>query len=163
MGGVVPGLGVDEDQVVELADGSLMMNMRSHLNGCRAVSLSKDGGESWSEIRYDKALIDPDCQGSIFSYTDAKTARSLLVFSNAASAKSRDHMTVRLSYDEGKTWPAARLLYGGPAAYSCLTLLPDGMIGCLYESGRKNPYESLTFVRFSLEWLADGKEPVEKE
>ena len=162
LGGVIPGLKVDECQVVELADGSLLMNMRSHQHGCRGLSLSKDGGESWSEVWHDKTLIDPDCQGSILHYSDAKTGRSLLVFSNAASSKSRNHMTVRLSYDEGKSWPAARLLYGGPAAYSCLTVLPDGMIGCLYESGRKNPYESLTFVRFRLEWLADGREAVEE-
>jgi sialidase-1 len=159
LGGVVPGFDVDECQVVELADGDLLINMRSHVHGCRAAALSKDGGESWGEPWYDKTLIDSDCQGSILCYRNAEAGgRDRIVFSNAANAKSRDHMTVRLSGDEGKSWPAARLLYGGPAAYSCLTTLPDGMVGCLYELGRKHPYEGMTFVRFSLKWLAEGTE-----
>ena len=58
-------------------------------------------------------------------------------------------MTVRLSRDEGKTWPVARVLHEGPSAYSCLAMLPNGDIGCLYERGEKNAYETLTFARFS--------------
>jgi len=57
---------------------------------------------------------------------------------------------VRISLDDGKTWPVARTLYEGPCAYSCLTVLPDTSIGCLYERGRRNPYEKITFVRFPL-------------
>ena len=67
-------------------------------------------------------------------------------------------MTVRLSYDEGKTWPIARLIHAGPSAYSCLAALPNGEIGLLYEKGLDSPYESLSFARFSLEWLTDGKD-----
>ena len=44
---------------------------------------------------------------------------------NPAST-SRKQLTLRLSYDEGQTWAASRLLYGGSAAYSCLAKLPDG-------------------------------------
>ncbi len=157
-GDAVPALKVDEPQVVELADGSILMNMRSHFGlGCRAVSLSRDGGKTWGEIRHDKVLIEPDCQASFLRYTDAKTGgRSRFLFSNPASTKGRHRMTVRLSYDEGTTWPIAKLLDSGPAAYSCLTVLPDMTIGCLYESGRQHAYEGLTFAWFSLEWLTDG-------
>jgi sialidase-1 len=45
------------------------------------------------------------------------------------------------------------VLHDGPAAYSCLTVLPDRTVGCLYERGDKSPYETITFARFPLEWL----------
>ena len=59
--------------------------------------------------------------------------------------------------DDARTWPHARVLHAGPAAYSCLTALPGGAVGCLYECGEKNPYETITFAVFSREWLAAGQ------
>ncbi|MDH7571630.1 MAG: sialidase family protein, partial [Armatimonadota bacterium] len=69
------------------------------------------------------------------------------------ASRTRDHLTVRLSEDGGETWSASRVLYPGPAAYSCLAELPDGRIGCLYERGVVNPYETITLARFPLQWL----------
>lgn len=82
--------------------------------------------------------------------------KSCLLFSNPADKAARIRMTVRLSYDEGRTWPVAKLLHEGPAAYSCLAVLPGGDIACLYEAGQKSPYETITFARFPLAWLMDG-------
>jgi len=66
-------------------------------------------------------------------------------------------MTVRRSDDEGKTWPASRVIHPGPAAYSCLAALSDGTIFCLYERstspGATRPYERITLARFHLGWL----------
>jgi sialidase-1 len=64
----------------------------------------------------------------------------------------------RSSDDDGRTWPASRTLHAGPAAYSCLTELADGAIGCLYERGRRHPYETITFAKFPLGWLTDSVE-----
>ena len=66
-------------------------------------------------------------------------------------------MTVRLSPDDGKTWPAALVLHPGPAAYSCLAVLPDGTVACLYERGDRRPYETITLARFPRRALADKK------
>jgi sialidase-1 len=155
-GGIVPAGKIDEPQVVELADGSIMMNMRSHRGKiCRAVSISKNGGMTWGDIWDDKALISPNCQGSIIRCTLASAhEKNRVLFSNPAGT-SRNNMTVRLSYDEGKTWPIAKQLHSGPSAYSCLAVLPDGDIACLYEAGSTSPYENIVFRRFSLEWLTD--------
>jgi len=71
-------------------------------------------------------------------------------------------MTVRLSYDEGKTWPVARTLHEGPSAYSCLVILPEMTIGCLYEGGREHRREWLRLARFSLEWLTEGADKLPK-
>ena len=65
-------------------------------------------------------------------------------------------MTIRLSYDEGQTWPVVKVLYAGSAAYSDLVVLSNGVIGCLYE---RDDYRKITFARFTLGWLTDGKDP----
>ncbi|MBN2594031.1 MAG: exo-alpha-sialidase [Sedimentisphaerales bacterium] len=159
--------GCNESQVVELPDGSLMMNMRSY-NGiqCRAVSISKDGGQSFSEITHDPALIEPVCQASMITYPQDGQAhnhgsnKNLILFSNPADEKSRIRMTVRLSFDDGsprdslrRTWPVSRILHDGPAAYSSLAVLESGEIACFYEAGEKNPYESMVFEKFTIGWL----------
>jgi sialidase-1 len=84
------------------------------------------------------------CQASILRLPGENGG---VLFSNPASTK-REKLTVRLSRDEGKTWPLAKVLHPGPAAYSCLTVLPGGEVGCLYERGEKQPYEEITFARF---------------
>ena len=146
----------NECQVVELTDGVLMMNMRSYSGkGCRAVATSSDGGQTWSKIRHATDLPESVCQASFLRYSavDAGGKRDRLLFSNPAVTRGRTRMTVRLSYDEGKTWPVSRLLHAGPAAYSCLTRLPDGDVGCLYEAGEKHAYETIVFERFRVDWL----------
>jgi sialidase-1 len=153
LGGVV-GPDTNECEAVELADGALLLNMRNYNRDhkCRAVAKSKDGGLSWSEIAYDAALIEPVCQASIRRYRFAQDGgRNRLLFSNPAATGRRANLTVRLSEDEGKSWPVSRVLHPGPAAYSCLAVLPDGTILCLYERGEKTAYEKITLARFRME------------
>ena len=56
---------------------------------------------------------------------------------------------------EGKTWPVAKTIYAGSFAYSCLTVLPDMTMGCLFERDR---YRKISFSRFTLGWLTLGKD-----
>ncbi len=144
-----------EPQVVELADGQVMINARTSLM-VRLVALSEDGGQTFGQMGRNETLIDPECQASILRYGDPLDGEpSSLLFSNAATQGTRDTGTVRLSYDEGQTWPVSKLLYAGGFAYSCLVRLDDGSIGCLFE---QDNYEHVTFARFSMEWLTgDGQ------
>ena len=153
----------NECTVVELADGRLLLNMRNYSDQrVRAISISENGGESWSKIEHDSLLPEPICQASIFRYTSAdKADKNRILFSNPSSNTSRALMTVRLSYDEAKTWPVARVLHHGPVAYSCLSVLPDNNIACFYERGAASPYEKITFAIFNLEWLTSGKDSLE--
>lgn len=161
LGGSTPTDQVNECQVVELSDGRLMLNMRSYdrSRSGRAISISEDGGMTWSEVYKDTELIDPVCQASIIRYT-TKNGKNLLLFSNPASKSERINMSVRLSYDEGKTWPISKVLHAGPSAYSSLAVLSDGNIACLYEAGDESPYEKIVFAEFSLEWLTGGGAPL---
>jgi len=157
----------NETQVVELTDGSLMLNARR--GGLRAVLLSRDGGQTWGEPRNDLTLTEPGswlgCQASLIRYTRKKNgvSRNRLLFSNPADPNYRFDMTVRISYDEGKTWPVAKLIKQGTAAYSCLTAFPDGTIGLVYETGNNygdtaEYYSKISFARFNLEWLTGGQD-----
>lgn len=64
-------------------------------------------------------------------------------------------MTVRISYDEGETWSEGKTIYAGDSAYSSMTVLQNGDIGLLFE---KDDHTENVFVRFTLEWLTDGKD-----
>ncbi len=158
IGGIADGF-TNESTVVELTDGRLCLNMRNYRTSKRrAIAFSDDQGMTWSPVHDDDALIEPRCQASIIRYsTESSVGKNRVLFSNPASEK-RENMTVRVSYDECRTWPVARSLHTGPAAYSDLVVLPDGAIGCLYERGDTHPYERITFARFSLQWLTEDSD-----
>ena len=147
---------MNECQAVELADGkgTLLLSMRSYIgDNRRAQSISFDGGLTWTSPETQPQLVDSVCQASILRYDwPAGKRPGRILFSNPASTR-RQNLTVRISYDDGKTWPVARALHADASAYSCLALLPDTSIACLYECGVSNAYERITFARFSVKWL----------
>ncbi|WP_242117505.1 sialidase family protein [Aestuariivivens sediminicola] len=149
----------DESKIVELADGTLMINSRVNKKGMRYVHRSTDEGQTWV-TKAETELIDPGCNASIIRYTSTKDgfAKNRLLFSNAKSAKDRMNMTVRISYDEGLTWSEGKTIYAGSSAYSSLTVLPNGDIGLFFE---KDDYTNNEFTSFSLEWLTDGEDKLE--
>ena len=141
----------DECAVAQLEDGSLYLNCRNGAGGkVRGVARSRDQGQTFAEFQWDETLIEPVCQAGLEALPGGQ-----LLFSNPASTR-RERMTVRLSADGGRTWPVARTLHPGPAAYSDLVALPGGTICCLYEIGGAHPSESLTLARFNLAWLTEA-------
>lgn len=151
LGGTTPTDQVNECTVAELPSGELLLNMRNYTSiRVRQTSLSRDGGETWSTLRSDTALIEPVCQASLIWY-DHKGRKPFLAFSNPADQKSRLNLTVRLSYDQGKTWKLSHVVYKGPSAYSNLVVLPNGNLACFYEAGKLNPYEGIAFRELSFD------------
>lgn len=143
----------NEVQFVELSDGSVMLNARNQGGGekIRKVSVSRDGGESWSATRHDPTLIEPVCQASLLRHPGrGDPSTEVLLFSNPATQAGRTNGTVRLSRDEGKTWPMSRVLYPGGFAYSCLTTVPDGSVACLFE---RDGYQAISLARFTVDWI----------
>lgn len=150
LGGTSPHDQVNECEVVELPDGQLLLNMRNYDRNQkqRQTAISKDGGTSWENQQHHPTLIEPICQASLQAYHHQST--NALLFSNPASTNKRVNMTVRISFDNGQSWPDSVLLHPAPSAYSDLVVLKDGTIGCLFESGQKNPYETIVFTQLKL-------------
>jgi sialidase-1 len=137
----------DESKIIELGDGSWMVNSRVNGAGMRYVHISGDQGNSWMS-RAEPDLTDPSCNAAIIPYVFKK--KKCLLFVNADDKDDRKNLTVKLSYDEGKTWTKGRTIYAGSAAYSDLVVMKNGEIGILFE---KNEYSENVFVSFSLKWL----------
>lgn len=129
-----------EAQVVEVEPGVLMLNMRDNRGGSRAVSITKDLGETWTEhVSSRSALREPVCMASLIKVEakDNVLGRDILFFSNPDTTKGRNHITIKASLDGGVTWlPDHQLLLDEAEGwgYSCLTLVDSETIGILYES-----------------------------
>lgn len=152
--GAMVGNNMDENKVVELSDGSLMLNSRMFSGGTwRTIALSEDGGENWGETYTDYTLIDPRNNASLIQMnpTAAQGSREAkeLLFSNAASTRGRQNGSVRYSCDDGRTWPVVKAYRPGAHAYSDLAALKDGTFGVFFEAEQ----DSLWFGRFTREWL----------
>lgn len=160
LGGEVPDPLGNECQVVELSDGRLLLNMRSYRRkGCRTCSTSEDAGDTWSRMVDVPDLPEPVCQGSTLRYPVAvEGQRDPIFFSNPASTKKRENGTIRMSLDDGATWPISKVLCPKSFGYSCLTVLADGRVGCLYETDN---CRRIVFDAFSLEWLKENKQTAE--
>lgn len=146
-----------ESQVIELPTGELRYYLRNHFGLQRtAIATSTDGGETWGEVTFDEALLDPICQSSVILYPDQGDGKVRVLFSNPANEETRKDGTVRLSEDGGKTWPYSKLIEEAHYGYSCLTVLANGEIGLLYE--RLYDYSDwnqldVRFGSFTLDWL----------
>jgi len=98
----------------------------------------------------DLALPEPPCQASLYRYCFAtKDEPSRLLFANPIGP-GRSNLRVRLSLDEGKTWPHGKLISIGSAAYFCLARLVDKRVGIVYE---RDNYRRISFPAFSVDWL----------
>jgi sialidase-1 len=155
LGGSTPNGQENECEVVELTDGRLMLNMRNYDRSvhARQIAFSGDGGLTWQDQRHDQTLIEPICQASIrrFRWPQGNEP-GMILFSNPASPKSRKNMTIRASLDDGKSWPFARQIHARGSAYSCLVVLPDGQVGCLYEA---DGYKRIVLAVCGHDWLLD--------
>lgn len=160
----------NETVAIELNNGRVMLNVRSESRAHRRiVTISPDGATNWSTPKFDDALLEPICMAGIVRYEHG--GQSLILFSNPDNltradgkeepGKNRDrkNVSVKLSRDEGQTWPVNKLIEDGPSMYSDLAVTQNGTILCFY--GRSGDSKGLaafaggrlTLARFNLEWL----------
>ena len=142
--------GSNESMAVQLSNDRMMMNIRNQRGEIRSrlIATSSDGGQHWDTTYFDKNLPDPVCQGSILAIGKRN---EVLAFCNPADTSNRDNLTLRISYDEGKTWKKNRVIDKSKpgmemshAAYSDLVQINKKTIGILYE---RNNYQEIVFVR----------------
>lgn len=158
----------------QLSDGRVMMNIRNESDVYRrAVSYSPNGATDWTPAKFDPALKEPICFGSLLAVPREVTgAGGMLLFSNPDNDqrtinigneryRDRKNVTVKLSLDDGATWTKSLVLEPGLSGYSDLGIGADGTVFCLYERGavegsRGSYYDpvALTLARFDLrKWL----------
>jgi sialidase-1 len=156
LGGRTPEHQVNECEVVELSSGAMMLNMRNYNSAKRArqTAISRDGGLTWSDQKHDATLIEPICQAAILRHRWPSAQQpGVVLFSNPASTQGRVQMTLRASFDDGKSWPASHVLYPGPSGYSDLAKLRNEKIACLFEAGTDKIAESIVFTQTALDSL----------
>jgi sialidase-1 len=133
----------NEASIVERADGSVLLNVRTEsTRHRRVVVVSADGATAWSEPRFVEDLVEPICFGSSVRL-DAKR----ILFANPDSialrpgttggARPRRNLTLRVSSDDGKSWGEKQVVDAGPSAYSDLAVGRNGVVYCLYEKTTK--------------------------
>ncbi len=142
----------NEDQVVELADGAIMIDARQGDGEHRWVAVSQDGGQTWSRPRLGQKT--PAIATGLERYTleSAGADRDRLVWTGI-TGPGRRNLVIRVSYDEGQTFAHERVLYGGLAAYSDTAILKDQTVGVLWERGVSDGYQFITFTRVNREFL----------
>lgn len=131
--------GGNECQAAELSDGRIMLNVRSDKQRFRGVVVSSDLGRTWSpHPTSDTVLEEPNCNGSLLSFPRS-AGHPLLLFANPLSQKERSHQTIRVSFDDGLTWPEEwRILLdeGRGRGYPSLARVGPDRVGIVYEGSQ---------------------------
>ncbi len=147
----------NESILATLSDGRVMLVARNGSKPNRKlVAMSADGATDWSHPFFHEALWEPRCMAGLIAHPSGA-----LLFSNPHTLPldkagkdipggkgKRENLTLKLSRDDGKTWPISKTLEPGKAAYSDLAFLPDGKVLCLFERA-----DSIDCARFNLEWI----------
>ncbi len=149
---------VTECSVVQLGDGALMLNMRDNRNrgnkdvNGRRICTTIDLGESWKEHPTSRrALVEPTCMASLHrhEYMEEGKKKSMLLFVNPNNYGTRDNLTLKVSFDDGMTWPEEHWILFDQyrsTGYSCITSIDENSIGILYESSQSD----LAFIKINL-------------
>ncbi len=165
-----PGYAAMEYGLLATEDGGLYVNQRS-LGPRRKVAWIKGPDAKNVDLKEDPHLPEPVCHAGLERLSTRKEhGRSRILFVNPAVENAtkryqegtRRRLMVRLSYDEGRTWPVARVLEEGKAGYADLAVLKDGTILCLFENGPERYDDQISVSRFNLEWLTEGREPADR-
>mgnify|MGYP003342976408 FL=1 len=133
----------DESKIVELNDGSWMVNSRVNKLGYRYSHFSNDDGKTWISKK-EESIIDPGCNGSLIRYSHGE--KNLLLLTNINNKKERKEIVLRYSIDEGKSWSNPKIIYNGETAYSSMTVMENGNLGLFFEMDNytKNVFTSIS-------------------
>lgn len=161
LGGVVPGNGLNESQVVELSDGRVLINMRNYNRppNTRQVAVSTDFGVTWSSAVADPALIEPICEGSIERVRAPQgNFGGAIAFLNPAHESVRSNLTLRVSLNDAGSWQESYVLEPGKSGYSDLAVTANGTLAALYEGGNTTSFDEIRLALITLDNMALVKE-----
>ena len=143
--------GWSSEAVVTEADGKLYMFTRHG-----GYYTSDDFGETWSTQKNMGISYWLNCQLTAITYPKKIDGKTAILFATPSSSSGRaaGKIFVGLVQDDGTLdWKYNYSINGSAYyAYSCLTILPDGTIGLLYESDGT----VITYEDFDIEDVAKG-------
>jgi sialidase-1 len=167
----------NEACMVELNDGSVLLNARSESKANRRLITSSPNGISqWSTPKFADNLLEPICMASLLKWNSVTVdGKHPIVFANPdnltrADGKTapglvydRKNVSVKVSFDDGITWKINKVIEPSFSAYTDMACLPDGTLLLFYERGSidgKAIYKTkfLSVARMNLEWLQQSKE-----
>ena len=159
--GAASATGNGECQAVQRSDGSILLNARTaRPTKFRSVWITDDLGQTWRPHEtHRQTLIEPNCNGSLyrFAYQQNGKPRHVLLFANPHSQTGRDHHSIQVSFDEGRSWPSRyrRLLDEGRGnGYPSLSRIDDAHVGIVYEGSQSH----LVFQKLSIDELTRPRE-----
>ncbi len=154
-----------ESVLVEGADGAVHVWARNqHPSGRVAHAVSRDGGVTWGEVDHDAQLTEIFSQPNAIAVTGANdTAGAVepgsrsIVFANASQMLPfRGCGVMRLSHDDGATWPHNRVINPRHYVYQCMAQLPSGDIALLWE----REWQGLFLTTVPLAWLTSSRSTI---
>ena len=160
-----------ESVLVEGADGAVHVWARNqHPSGKVAHAVSRDGGVTWGEVDYDEQLPEIFSQPNAIAVTGLDGAPAAgdgdgvkgeagrgIVFANASRMLPfRGCGVLRLSYDDGATWPHNRVINPRHYVYQCMAQLPSGDIALLWE----REWQGLFLTTVPLAWLTSSRSTI---
>lgn len=149
----------NESIAAERSDGGVLLLSRNvSAPNRKLITIGPDGATGWGAPAFRADLPEPVCMAGLVAHP---TRPGMMVMScpdslprddagaeiPAGRAKRRN-LALRVSLDDGRTWPHVRVLEPGPSAYSDLAVLPDGTLVCLYEAG-----DAIVAARIPFDWL----------
>lgn len=167
-------MNIDESQLAELSDGTLLCFGRQRRLSKTPFSVSLDGGETW-EKRPETGLSAVRCQKSFITvsksaYTAEMDAQKDYIIACCPSGHGQRNsarfcgvLTLgEVQPDKSIDWRVQRRItldcVSGKDkdffAYSCMTYLRDGRFGLMFEA---IPCGFIVYDEFSLEWLLGGE------
>jgi hypothetical protein len=164
VGNVTPGPTANEDEVVELASGEVLLDARQNSGDFRRRHRSTDGGQSWgANLGDDVAITKVDGSMSRYSALRSGHDRNRIIFSGprGQGGLNRNNITVWTSYDEGRSFINPLQVSTGFAAYSVIQRMADGTIGLAYEPATASgaSYGGVRFYNFGIEHLEGAQHP----
>jgi sialidase-1 len=148
-GQIVGGPRGDEDQLIELSDGRILLDFRQQSGPHRWMAESCDGGRTWNKPRPGLPVSPVCCAIERYTLKSAGDDRDRILWTGLKGPE-RNNLVARLSYNEAQTFPIERLIAAEPAAYSDLAILRDKTAGVLWERGE---YRYITFTQLTREFL----------
>lgn len=140
--------GGDESKLVETADGTVMISVRQ--SGQRGYNTSNDGGVTWGTQAKWADINGNACNGDILYVNKQVMLHSYI------NNGSRKNVTIKASFDQGKTWSNPFVVCAPSSCYSTMDVTKDGDIAIFYEDNACTQGYALNYAVLPTSFIYEG-------